>query len=169
MVCYCFVRSKPIRDRPLENLWGGGDGAGGRSTKKYSRKGKLNEKNSCTPINPKKYSCYGLTKTKKIPAVWKFPSPPHNFSNGPSLRREITKPQTATVISLWFWSLLAYPERYSDWPVHDQHSWKISVVHSFLSFSVKVHVIMYCQYLKSINQPINQSSKQTTNRACKYL
>ena len=28
--------------------------------KKYSRKGKLNEKNSCTPINPKKYSCYGL-------------------------------------------------------------------------------------------------------------
>ena len=25
--------------------------------KKYSRKGKLNEKNSCTPINPKKYSC----------------------------------------------------------------------------------------------------------------
>ena len=30
-------------------------GGGGRSTKKiYSRKGKLNEKNSCTPINPKK-------------------------------------------------------------------------------------------------------------------
>ena len=26
----------------------------------YSRKGKLNEKNLCTPINPKKYSCYGL-------------------------------------------------------------------------------------------------------------
>ena len=37
-----------IRDGPLENLWGGG----GRSTKKNSCKGKLNEKNYCTPINP---------------------------------------------------------------------------------------------------------------------
>ena len=35
---------------------------GGEVQKKYSRKGKLNEKNSCTPINPKKYSCYGLKK-----------------------------------------------------------------------------------------------------------
>ena len=26
------------------------------------RKGKLKGKNSCTPINPKKYSCYGLKK-----------------------------------------------------------------------------------------------------------
>ena len=30
-----------FRDGPLENLWGRW---GGRSTKKYSRKGKLNEK-----------------------------------------------------------------------------------------------------------------------------
>ena len=55
------------------------------------------KKNSCTPINPKKYSCYGL---KKIPAARKFPSlppspppPSHNFSNGPSLsghRTELT-------------------------------------------------------------------------------
>ena len=73
-----------------ENLCGGG-GGGGRTKKKYSRKGKLNEKNSCTPINPKKYSCYGLKKihtrnlmTKKIPAARKFPSP-HKISNGPSL------------------------------------------------------------------------------------
>ena len=37
-----FMRT--LRDGPLENLgWGGG--GGGRSTKKYSRKGKLNEKN----------------------------------------------------------------------------------------------------------------------------
>ena len=49
-------------DGPLENSWGGGGGGGGRSTKKYSRKGKLNEKNCCTPINPTKYSCYGLKK-----------------------------------------------------------------------------------------------------------
>ena len=78
-----------IRDGPLENLWGE------RSTKKYSHKGKLKEKNSCTPINPKKYSCYGLKKIhtrnlitkKKIPAAQIFPTPhpPNNFSNGPSL------------------------------------------------------------------------------------
>ena len=50
------------------------------------------KKNSCTPINPKQYPCYGLKKihtrnliAKKNPAARKFPSP-HNFSNGPSLR-----------------------------------------------------------------------------------
>ena len=52
------------------------------------------KKNSCTPVNPKKYSCYGLKKfhtrnliTKKILAARKFPPPPptHNFSNSPSL------------------------------------------------------------------------------------
>ena len=47
-----------LRDGPLENLWGGG--GAGQVPKKYPRKGKLNAKNSCTPINPKKYSCYGL-------------------------------------------------------------------------------------------------------------
>ena len=45
---------------PLENLWGV---RGGRSTKKYFRKRKLNEKtNSCTLTNPKKCSFYGLKK-----------------------------------------------------------------------------------------------------------
>ena len=39
--------------------WGGG---GGEVQKKYSLKGKLNEKNSCKPINTEKYSCYGLKK-----------------------------------------------------------------------------------------------------------
>ena len=66
-----------------------------RSTKKYSRKGKLKEKNSCTPINPKKYSCYGLKKIhiwnlitgkiscgSKIPLPSLPPPPTHNFSNG---------------------------------------------------------------------------------------
>ena len=47
------------------------------------------------------------------------------------IRRKITKPQTATVISLWFWGLLAYPELYCDWPVHNQHSWNFSGVHAF--------------------------------------
>ena len=64
-------------------------GGGGRSTKTYSRKRKFNEKNSCTPINPKKYLCCGLKKNsykefdneKKSPAALKSP-PPHSFSNG---------------------------------------------------------------------------------------
>ena len=44
-----------LKDGPLGE---GGGGRGGRSTKKkYSRKGKLNEKNSCAPIDLKKYSC----------------------------------------------------------------------------------------------------------------
>ena len=69
-----------LRDGPLQNLWREGRA---KYQKKYLRKGKLNEKNSCTPINPKKYLCYGLKKihtrnliTKKIPAARKFPSPP---------------------------------------------------------------------------------------------
>ena len=64
-----------------------------RSTKKNLRKGTLNEKNSCTPINPKKYSCYGLKKKlykefdneKKFLLLKNSPPPPHNFSNRPSL------------------------------------------------------------------------------------
>ena len=81
-----------LRDGPLQNLWREGRA---KYQKKYLRKGKLNEKNSCTPINPKKYLCYALKKihtrnliTKKIPAARKFPTPPpHNFSNGPSLNQ----------------------------------------------------------------------------------
>ena len=73
----------------------GGGGWAGEVPKKYSQKGKLNEKkNSSTPINPTKYSCYGLKRIHsrnliteknfcgtKIP----HPPPPHKFSNGPSL------------------------------------------------------------------------------------
>ena len=64
-----------FRDGPLENLWGGG----GKVQKKNSSKGKLKEKNSCTPINPKKYSCYGLKKVhtrKKFLRLENSPTPP---------------------------------------------------------------------------------------------
>ena len=46
----------PVRDGPLENLRrvGEGEGEAGEVQKKNARKGKLNEKNSCTPMNPKK-------------------------------------------------------------------------------------------------------------------
>ena len=52
------------------------------------------------------------------------------------IRREITKPQTATVSSLWFWGLLACPELYCDWSVHNQNSCSFSGVHGFLSLTV---------------------------------
>ena len=94
---------------------GGGRGGDGRSTKKHSRKGKLNEKNSCTPINPKKYSYYGLKKiqsrnliTKKIFALENSPPPPppysHNFSNGPSL----TPLENCYSVFCLFWCCCCY-------------------------------------------------------------
>ena len=77
-------------DGPVENLWGRGVGGWGGGRAKYKKKirarGKLNEKNSCTPINPKKYSCYGLKKihtrnliTKKNSCGSKIPLPPITF------------------------------------------------------------------------------------------
>ena len=84
----------PVREGPLENLWGGG----GREIKKTNIRARETEmkKNSCTPINPKKYSCYGLKKNsypefdneKKILRLENSPPAPtpHNFSNGPSLK-----------------------------------------------------------------------------------
>ena len=62
--------------------------------KKYSRKEKLNGKNSFTPINPKKIfilcpkknSYKEFDNRKKNSCRSKIPLPaPHNFSNGPSL------------------------------------------------------------------------------------
>ena len=47
------------------------------------------------------------------------------------ITREITKPLTATIISLWFWVLLAYPELYCDWPV------KLFRCSRFSNFGVK--------------------------------
>ena len=60
---------------------GGGGGAG------EVQKGKLNEKNSCTPINPKKYLFDGLKKvharnliTKKNSCDSKIPPPPYTIT-----------------------------------------------------------------------------------------
>ena len=62
---------------------GGRGGGAGEVQKKYSRKGKLNEKNSCTPINPQKYSCYGLKymefDNEKNSCGSKIPLPPITF------------------------------------------------------------------------------------------
>ena len=97
-----------LRSGPLENLWEGG-GKGGRSTTKYWRKGKLNEKNYACQLTPKKYSCYGLKKirtrnliTKKNSCGSKIPHPPlrHNFSNGQSLIHVISFSRCASSCSL---------------------------------------------------------------------
>ena len=44
---------KGAKGPTIRKLMWGVIGGGGEVQKKYSRKGKLNEKNSCTPINPK--------------------------------------------------------------------------------------------------------------------
>ena len=62
-----------IRDGPLENVWGAG---AGEVQKKYSRKGKLNGKKSCTPINRTKIF---MLWPKKNPAAQKFPTLPITF------------------------------------------------------------------------------------------
>ena len=49
---YCEDTLCYVQGRTIGKLTGG---VGEVQNKKYSRKG-----NSCTPINPKKYSCYGL-------------------------------------------------------------------------------------------------------------
>ena len=54
------VLNATFRELKQTLLEGGGGGGGRRTKKKYSRKGKLNGKKSCTPIKPKKYSSYGL-------------------------------------------------------------------------------------------------------------
>ena len=85
---YQFQRNS--KGRTTRKLMGGA----GEVQKKYSRKEKINEKNSCTPINPKKYSCNGLkkihtrnviTKNNSCGSKISHPHPPHKFSNGPSL------------------------------------------------------------------------------------
>ena len=72
-----------------------GGGGAGEVQKKYSRKGKLNEKKiharqfilkKIFMLWPKKNSYKEFDNKKKIPAARKFLSPtPHNFSNGLSL------------------------------------------------------------------------------------
>ena len=75
-------------------------GEGDEVQKTYSRKGTLNEKNTYTPINPKKYSCNSLKENsykefdneKKVLRLENSPpSPlPYNISNGPSLKWRVT-------------------------------------------------------------------------------
>ena len=81
-----MVKGQTIRKLMVES---------GRSTKIFAQRKIKWKKNSCTPSNPKKYSCYDLKKihtrnliTKKNswgPKVPLLPPPLHNCFNGPSL------------------------------------------------------------------------------------
>ena len=84
MVIVGRIRSQ-VKARTIRKLTGGG-GWGGEVQKKYSHKGKLNEKNSCTPINPKKILILWPKKihtrnliTKKNSCGSKIPLPPITF------------------------------------------------------------------------------------------
>ena len=69
--------SSSTKGRTIRKLMGGGEGAG-EVQKKYSGKGKLNEKNHTLQLTQKKYSCYGLKKihTRKIFLRLENPPPP---------------------------------------------------------------------------------------------
>ena len=75
-----------IRDGPLEKLWDGEGGGGGRSTKKILAQGKIKlKKIHARQLTLKKIHTRNLI-TKKNSCGSKIP-PPQNFSNGPSLIR----------------------------------------------------------------------------------
>ena len=89
-----FIVTQKGKGRTIRKLTGlerGGGGWRAKYKKNIRARENSTKKNSCTTINPKKYSCYGLKKNsfkefdneKKIPAARKFPS---SFSNGPSLK-----------------------------------------------------------------------------------
>ena len=67
-----------IRDGPLENLLGGG--GAGEVKKKIRDRENYMKKNSCTPINPKKYSYKEFDNEKKLLRLENSHPPPYNFS-----------------------------------------------------------------------------------------
>ena len=100
-----------IRDGPLENLWLGG--GGGANYKKYiyirARENWMT-KNSCTPINPKKYSCYGLKKIHTRNLITKINSccskipllPPITFQMVRPLKHCIMRLSHLKAIDVWY-------------------------------------------------------------------
>ena len=55
------------------------------------------KKNSCTGVHLKKKFLHKQWAKKKIRASWKFPAPPHHFSNGPSLKLPTVARQDKTL------------------------------------------------------------------------
>ena len=59
-------------------------------------------------------------------------------------RGEKTKPQTAMVITFWFWGLVMCTELYGDWSLHNQH---FSGVNDFLNQTAKLLKTLSLRYL----------------------
>ena len=101
-------------------MWGGG----GEVQKNIRARENQMRKKSCTPISPKKYSCYCLKKihtrnlrNEKNSSGTKIPlSPPHNFSNGPSLSNSHQCLSLSEMVTVkWNWSRL---KEVHEWYVH---------------------------------------------------
>ena len=83
-------------------------GGAGEVPKKIRARENYMKKNSCTPINPKKYSCYGLKKihtrnliTKKNSCGSKIPIPPPiTFLLGSLLLNNTLMPQGPTFVNV---------------------------------------------------------------------
>ena len=58
-----------------------------------------------------------------------------------STRHEKPKPQTATVVSLWFCGFLAYPELHCDWSLHNQKFLKFFSSSQFSEFDSNMYDI----------------------------
>ena len=83
-------------------------GGAGEVPKKIRARENYMKKHSCTPINPKKYSCYGLKKihtrnliTKKNSCGSKIPIPPPiTFLLGSLLLNNTLMPQVPTFVNV---------------------------------------------------------------------
>jgi len=76
ILCIFIIEGRAIRK------FMGGRGRDAKYKKNYSRRGKLNEKYSCTPSNAKKYSRTGLKNSYKgnfMRLENSLPSPPQLF------------------------------------------------------------------------------------------
>ena len=92
---------RELRDGPLENLWGWG--GAGEVQKKYSRKGKLNEQNSCTLILPSKIfmlwpkkNSYKEFDNEQNSCRSKIPPPPITFLIVRLLSKDVFGRHTST-------------------------------------------------------------------------
>jgi len=76
-----------------------GGGGGGKAKKKLMQGETWEKINSCTASSPEKkvlaygnkYSCKGSVIEEKFVQLENSPTPPHNFSNGPSLSKHLNE------------------------------------------------------------------------------
>ena len=123
------------------------------------------KKNSCTPINPKKYSCYGLKNTHTTNLITKknscgskiyHPPPPHNFCNGPSLTRKFSvftvspskikkKNANHSMQKCRIWKM-----KEDKYPVYKTSSKKIRSVRYFIALNARYSGKSFAQIYKAL-------------------